>query len=68
MTINLWPLAKSKTLWFSVLLAIGGVLEQSQSLVTSLVGADNAGLVMIGISVIVAVLRVVTTQPLSEKG
>lgn len=58
----------SKTLWFSVLLAIGGVLEQSQSLVTSLVGADNAGFVMIGISVIVAALRVVTTQPLSAKG
>lgn len=68
MTLNLWPLAKSKTLWFSVLLAIGGVLEQSQSLVTHLVGADNAGFVMIGISVIVAVLRVITTQPLSAKG
>lgn len=59
---------KSKTLWFSVLLALLGVIEQSSSLVTQIVGPENSGLVMVVISVIVAVLRVVTTQPLSEKG
>lgn len=59
---------RSRTIWFSVLLAFLGVIEQSSSLVTQFVGPENAGLVMIVISVIVAVLRVVTTQPLSEKG
>ena len=58
---------RSKTLWFSVLLAVLGVLEQSQALVTQLVGQQNTGLVMLVISVVVAVLRVITTQPLSQK-
>lgn len=58
---------KSKTLRFAVLLAVGGILEQSQALVTQLVGQQNTGLVMLVISVVVAVLRVITTQPLSQK-
>ncbi len=58
---------KSKTLWFAILLAVGGVLEQSQAVVTQLVGPENTGIVMLGISVGVALLRVVTTQPLSKK-
>lgn len=58
---------RSKTLWFAVLLAVGGILEQAQALVTQLVGQQNTGLVMLVISVVVAVLRVITTQPLSQK-
>jgi hypothetical protein len=58
---------KSKTLWFAVLLAVGGILEQSQALVTQLVGQQNTGIVMLVISVIVAALRAITTQPLSQK-
>lgn len=58
---------KSKTLWFSLLLAIGGIAEQSSAVITQLVGANNSGFVMLGISIVVAVLRVVTTQPLSDK-
>lgn len=58
---------KSKTIWFAIFLAFLGVLEQSTALVTQIVGPENSGLVMLVISVIVAVLRVVTTQPLSEK-
>ena len=34
-------LLKSKTLWFAVLLAVGGILEQSQALVTQLVGQQK---------------------------
>lgn len=59
---------KSKTIWFAVLLAFLGALEQSTSVVTQFVGPENSGFVMLVISVIVAVLRVVTTQPLSAKG
>jgi len=58
---------KSKTIAFSVLLAVLGVLEQSQGVVTQIVGAGNVGAVMVVISVAVAVLRVYTTQALSEK-
>lgn len=58
---------KSKTLWFAVLLAAGGILEQSGAVITQLVGPNHSGYVMLGISICVAVLRVVTTQPLSEK-
>jgi hypothetical protein len=58
---------KSKTIWFSIILAIGGILEQSQGIITQLIGPQNGGLLMMAISMIVAVLRVVTTQPLSDK-
>ena len=58
---------KSKTLWFSVLIAVGGILEQSQSVVSQLVGPANTGWVMLGISVGVAVLRIITTQPINQK-
>ena len=58
---------KSKTIWFSVLIAVGGILEQSQSVVTQLVGSANTGLVMLVISVGVAVLRIITTQPINQK-
>ena len=58
---------KSKTLWLSVLIAISGVLEQSATLITQIVGQGNIGIVMMVISIAVAVLRVLTTAPLSEK-
>jgi hypothetical protein len=58
---------KSKTIWFAILLAVGGILEQSQSVITQLVGPQNTGLIMLVISIIVAVLRIVTTQPISAK-
>lgn len=58
---------KSKTIWFAILLAVGGILEQSQSVITQLVGLQNTGLIMLVISIIVAVLRIVTTQPISAK-
>ena len=58
---------KSKTLWFSVLIAVGGILEQSQAVVSQLVGSANTGWVMLVISVGVAVLRIITTQPINQK-
>ena len=58
---------KSKTIWFAILLAVGGIIEQSQSVITQLVGPQNTGLIMLVISIIVAVLRIVTTQPISAK-
>lgn len=58
---------KSKTIWFSILVALAGVAEQYAAVISSLVGPKNSGVVMIGIGVVAAVLRVYTTQPLSEK-
>ena len=58
---------KSKTLWFAILIAVGGILEQSQAVVTQLVGPANTGWVMLVISVGVAVLRIITTQPINQK-
>lgn len=58
---------KSKTIWFSIILAIAGIIEQSQGLITQLVGPQNSGLIIMTISIVVAVLRVMTTQPLSDK-
>ena len=58
---------KSKTIWFAILIAIGGVLEQSQAVVSQIVGPANTGLVMLVISVGVAALRVITTQPINQK-
>lgn len=58
---------KSKTMWFSILLAIGGILEQQQQVITDLAGQKNVGWIMMVISMVVAVLRIVTTKPLKEK-
>ena len=52
---------------FSLLLAVLGTVEQNTTMVTSIVGPENTGLAMLGISVIVAILRIVTTEPLSAK-
>ena len=58
---------RSKTMWFSLALAVFGVLELQTALVRDLVGPENFGAVMLLISAATAVLRVITTQPLSDK-
>jgi len=51
---------------FSYLLAAFGVIEQNLPMVKEQIG-DSYGLVFMGVGVVVAVLRKVTTQPLNEK-
>ena len=58
---------KSKTLWFSAVLAVLAALEMQSGLVRQLVGEQNFGGVMLWISVATAILRVVTTTSLSDK-
>jgi hypothetical protein len=62
---------KSRTLMFALMLAVFGVLEASMgvlgSVLTPIVGPAAFGLFTVAVSVIVALLRVITTQPLSEK-
>lgn len=59
-------LLKSKTINFALLLAMFGAAEQNLPLVQDALG-DKYGWVMMAVAAIVAVLRVVTTKPLSEK-
>lgn len=56
---------KSKTIWFAIILAALSVLQGYVNLLPlSPIGQMYAGIV---ISIAVTVLRIVTTQPLSEK-
>jgi len=58
---------KSKTIWFSIILAVFGVLEASTQYLQDMIDAKYFGFVVIGIGMITAILRVVTTLPLDEK-
>jgi hypothetical protein len=62
---------KSRTMLFALALAVFGVLEVSmgalQALLVPLMGESAFGLFTVGVSIAVAVLRVITTQPLNSK-
>ena len=64
---QLISVAKSKTIWFALALAIFGVIELQVKLFASYMSPEAFGLFNILIGIIVAVLRVLTTVPLSEK-
>jgi hypothetical protein len=58
---------KSKTIVFSLLLAVLGVIEASFQVFAPLMTPQSYGWVLMGVSCVVAVLRIVTTLPLVEK-
>lgn len=58
---------KSKTIWFSIILAIFGVLEASTQYFQDFIQPQYFGFFVVGIGMITAILRVVTTLPLDEK-
>lgn len=60
-------LAKSKTIWFALALAILGVIEIQAKLFAPYMSPEAFGIFNITLGIIVAVLRVLTTMPLSEK-
>ena len=62
-----WQVFKSKTILFALLLAVLGVLEINIKVFSQYMTPELFGWFSISISVIVAVLRVLTTVPLSEK-
>ena len=57
----------SKTMWFSLALMVLGVVYDNFSYVQNIIDPRLYGIVLIGIGVVVAVLRFVTTLPLDEK-
>lgn len=52
---------------FASLIAISGAIEASSGFLKTILTPDTFGFVMMGIGIVVAVLRVITTQPLNEK-
>lgn len=58
---------KSKTMWFAMALAVLGAVEAGFGLIRVYIGESVYGPMLMTISVIVAVLRVITTMPLNEK-
>ena len=64
---NIMGALKSKTMWFSVLLVLFGALMDNSVYLKDLIPPQYFSLIMIVIGVIVATLRMVTTQPLAAK-
>ena len=59
--------AKSRTMIASVLISISGVIMASSDFLKTVMTPDVFGYVMLGIGIVVAWLRVLTTKPLSDK-
>jgi len=55
---------KSRTMWFSLLLVIFGALFDNFSYVQNIIDPKYYGVILIGIGIIVAVLRFVTSKPI----
>lgn len=58
---------KSKTLWFSGALVVLGFAEQHMQTIQAFVPQEYTGVLVSGIGFAVAVLRFLTTAPVSEK-
>lgn len=60
-------IVRSKTMLFAILLSVLGVIQASMDVFTPYLTPQASGIVTLIIGLVVAILRVVTTQPLSEK-
>lgn len=58
---------KSKTMNFAAILAAFGAVQVQLPAVQEFISPTTYGWITLGVAVVVAVLRVVTTKPLSEK-
>lgn len=58
---------KSKTLWFAVALSVLGTVQTMTDVFKPFMTDKLFGLFTLGVAVVVAVLRIVTTKPLNEK-
>ena len=57
----------SKTMWLSLALVIVGAVYDNFSYLQNIIDPKLYGVVLIGVGVLVAVLRFITTQPLEDK-
>lgn len=53
----------SKTMWFSLLLVIFGAIEAGFPYLQTIIDPQYYGILLVGIGVIVAILRFITTGP-----
>lgn len=58
---------KSKTLWFALILAVLGVIQTMTSAFEPFMSAKVYGLFTVVVAVVVAVLRILTTQAVTDK-
>jgi hypothetical protein len=58
---------KSKTMWFALTLSILGAVEASLNLFSDILTPTTYGVITMGVGVVVAILRILTISPLSEK-
>lgn len=58
---------KSRTIWFSILLAGLGVIEASLNILQPLMSSNTFALFSVGVGAVVAMMRAVTKEPLSAK-
>lgn len=58
---------KSKTMWFALALVILGALMDNLSYLQSIIDPQYYGLIMIGIGIIVAILRFITTDAIGRE-
>lgn len=60
-------LVKSRTMLFAFALAMFSVIETQVGVFERYIGEEHFGIFTLGVSLVVAWLRFVTTQPLDEK-
>ena len=60
-------ICKSKTMIFSCLLAVTGVIEASTGFLQTILPAEHFGWLVMIVGIVSAVLRVLTTTPLKDK-
>ena len=58
---------KSRTMWFSFLLVVLGVVYDNFSYIQNIIDPAYYGITYIAIGVVVAILRFYTVKPLDEK-
>ena len=59
-------MTRSKTLWFSLALVVFGALMDNLQYLQSAIDQKYYGVIMIGVGVIVAILRFITTEGLRK--
>lgn len=58
---------KSKTMWFAFALVVFGAIEAGFPYLQNIIDSKYYGVLLVAIGIVVAVLRFLTTQPISEK-
>lgn len=59
--------AKSKTMWFALLLVVFGALMDNLTYLQSIIDPQYYGAIMIAIGIVVAILRFITTQQIGKE-